>query len=115
MFSDLRAQLEGAGVSVPQKGTLTLYHAGCAAKLRTIETTLEVPGSEEADGKLRVYVATSPKIAEVIPHADGVVAIEVDLDLPLELGMGRSQAWVELVYEVPQGQAGMPVVSASRP
>lgn len=85
MFSDLRAQLEGAGVSVPQKGTLTLYHAGCAAKLRTIETTLEVPGSEEADGKLRVYVATSPKIAEVIPHADGVVAIEVDLDLPPEL------------------------------
>lgn len=114
MFPDVRERLVEAGVNVPQQGTLTLFHAGPAPNLAAIEAALEIPASVDADRKLRVYLASAPEIAEVIPHADGAVAVEVNVELDLELGMGVSQDWVELVYEVPEGQAGMPVDSATR-
>ncbi len=114
MFPDVRERLIEAGVSVPQKGTFTLFHAGPASKLAAIEAALEVPASVDADDKLRVYLASAPEIAEVIPHADGAIAVEVDVELDLELGMGLSQDWVELVYEVSEDQSGMPVASATR-
>ncbi len=114
MFPDVRERLVEAGVSVPQQGTITLFHAGPASKLDVIEAVLAIPASVDADRKLRVYLASAPEIAEVIPHADGAVAVEVDVELDLELGMGVSQDWVELVYEVPGDQTGMPVDSATR-
>jgi hypothetical protein len=114
MFPDVRERLVEAGVGIPRNGTLTLFHAGPASKLDAIEAALEIPASIEADRKLRVYLASAPEIAEVIPHADGAVAVEVDVELDLELGMGVSQEWVELVYEIPEGQTGMPVYSATR-
>ena len=114
MFPDVRKELERAGVSVPKTGTMKLYHAGPSSKLGRIEADLEIPGAKEPDGKLRVYVATSPDIAEVIPHADGAVEVLVDVNLELELGMGAIQDWVELVYDVPPGKNGMPIMLASR-
>jgi hypothetical protein len=46
-----------------------------------------------------VYVASDPAIADVIPHAEGAVAIDVDVAVDLEFGLGDSpdKAWVELV------------------
>jgi hypothetical protein len=114
MFPDIRERLEEHGVEVSEQGTATLFHAGPAERLDKIEAELEIPGSPEVDGRLRVYVASSAEIADVLPDAVGAVAVEVDLDLNLELGMGLTQDWVELVYEVPPGERGMPVTAASR-
>lgn len=72
------------------EGTVTLYHATRSERLVEIERTLVVPATVDDDGKRRVYVASDPAIAEVIPHAEGAVAIEVDVALDFELGMGDS-------------------------
>jgi hypothetical protein len=95
---------------------VTLYHAGPSEKLDEIERTLVVPAIVDDDGKRRVYVASDPAIAEVIPHAEGAIAIEVDVALDLEFGMGDSpdKEWVELVYEVPDTEEGLPLASARR-
>ena len=116
MYPDIRERLVNSGVDVPAEGTVTLYHAASTERLAEIERTLVVAAGIDDDGKRRVYVASDPAIAEVIPHAQGAVAIEVDIDLDLELGMGDSPAkgWVELVYEVPDTEQGLPVISARR-
>ena len=116
MFPDVQARLEDYGVDVPDEGTVTLYHAGPLEKLDVIERTLIIPATTDDDGRHRVYVASSSAIAEVIPHAEGAVAVEVDVKLPLEMSLGDSpdKPWAELVYDVPDADVGMPVVSARR-
>jgi hypothetical protein len=116
MYPDVRQRLVNSGVEVPTEGTVTLYHATRSERLVEIERTLVVPATVDDDGRRRVYVASDAAIAEVIPHAEGAVAIEVDVALDLEFGMGDSpdKDWVELVYEVPDTEEGLPVASARR-
>ena len=116
MYRNVRKRLEQCGTDVPEEGTVTLYHAGPVAKLIEIERALIIPAVDDDDARRRVYVASSPEIAEVIPHADGAVEVEVNVALKLELGLGDSpdKDWAELVYEVPDDDQGMPVVSARR-
>ncbi len=101
---------------MPTEGTVTLYHAAPSERLVEIERMLVVAAIVDNDGRQRVYVASDPAIAEVIPHAEGAVAIEVDVALDLEFGRGDSsdKDWVELVYEVPDTEEGLPVASARR-
>jgi hypothetical protein len=115
----VRERLEESGIAVPATGTITLFHAGSDEKLTSAERTNVIPGSRDEGslrGTLRVYLATSPEIGFVVPHADGVIAAEVDVDTHLELGLGDSpeKDWVELMYDVPSGQTGLHVKSVRR-
>jgi hypothetical protein len=52
-----------------------LCHVGPEEKLVEIEATLVIPARRDDGRRRRVYVATSPDIANVIPHADGAVRV----------------------------------------
>lgn len=113
MFPDVRQRLEEAGVEVPDAGGMMLFHAGPSSRLDRVEREHLVPPSPDDDGQWRTYVASSIAILEAIPHADGVIEVEVDVGVHLELGLGDSPTknWVELAYE---SKDGLPILSARR-
>lgn len=75
MCLDVRERFVNNGMEMPAEGTVTLYHAAPSERLVEIERILVVPATVDNDGRRCLCVASDPAIAEVIPHAEGAVAI----------------------------------------
>lgn len=106
MDPTLLSALVQRGLEVEQ-GALTLFHATSTEKAADIERTLLLPTEVDEWASLpgrppvrKVWLASSPDVLRVIPHASVVVRVTLPASTPLELGEGDNpgKGWIEVVY-----------------